>query len=437
MGNFKVVHEKAAGIDIGSDKIYASHDGIQVKVYDTYTGSLEKCAQDLLGFEIRTVALEATGVYWIVLYDILEKAGFDVWLVNGAEVKNLPGRKSDVKDCQWIQQLHSHGLLKRCFIPEEKIRELRSYTRLRDDHVQMASNHIQHIQKSYTQMGIRLHQVISDTMGVSGLRILEAILNGERDAVKLLSLCDIRIIKNKKEDVIRSLKGNYKEEYLFALRQAYQCWQFYQQQIQECDGKISALLDKFNEGKDTLITVDHGKVIKHDKTTIPDLDKKLVKAVDGRNAIRIPGISEYTFLQLISETGEDMRRWKSAKEFVSWLKLAPAVDRSGKSRKKIHNPSIPKAGQLFKQVSQSLLQSKYNALGEFARRLRARKGPAIAIKATARKLATMYYWVMTEGIEYVEAGIEMYKEKQRNQKIAYLNKKAKELNFILTPQLVQ
>lgn len=432
MKNFEVVHDKTAGIDIGSDKIFVSVDGTQVKVYDTYTGSLEKCAQDLKGFEIRTVAIEATGVYWIVLYDILEKAGFDVWLVNGAEVKNLPGRKSDVKDCQWIQQLHSHGLLKRCFIPEEKIRELRSYTRLRDDHVQMASSHIVHIQKSYTQMGIRLHQVISDTMGVSGLRILEAILKGERDAGKLLSLCDIRIIKNKKEDVVRSLKGNYKEEYLFALRQAYECWQFYQQRIQECDVKISALPDKLNEGKATR-AVDHGKVIKHDKTAINGLDEKLVKAVDGRNAIRIPGISEYTFLQLFSETGADMGRWKSAKEFVSWLKLAPQVDRSGKSIKKIHNPSMPKAGQLFKQVSQSLLQSKYNALGEFARRLRARKGPAIAIKATARKLATMYYWVMSEGIEYVEAGIEKYKEKQRNQQMAYLTKKAKEFNLTLTP----
>ena len=433
MKNFELVHQKAAGIDIGSDKIFVSADGAQVKVYDTYTGSLEKCAQDLKSFEIRTVALEATGVYWIVLYDILEKAGFDVWLVNGAEVKNLPGRKSDIKDCQWIQQLHSHGLLKRCFIPEEKTRELRSYTRLRDDHVQMASSHILHIQKSYTQMGIRLHQVISDTMGVSGLRILEAILKGERDADKLVSLCDVRIIKNKKEDVVRSLKGNYKEEYLFALRQAYECWQFYQQRIKECDVKISTLLDKLNEGKATTGNVDHGKVIKHDKTTIDGLDEKLVKVVDGRNAIRIPGISEYTFLQLLSETGADMSRWKSSKEFVSWLKLAPQVDRSGKSRKKIRNPSMPRAGQLFKQVSQSLLQSKYNALGEFARRLRARKGPAIAIKATARKLATMYYWVMGEGIEYVEAGIEKYKEKQKNQQMAYLNKKAKEFNLSLIP----
>jgi len=228
------------------------------------------------------------------------------------------------------------------------------------------------------------------------------------------------------------LKGNYKEEYLFALRQAYQCWQFYQKQIQECDTKVSAVLDRLGEGKQA-VPVDNGKVIKHDKTAIEGLDEKLVKMADGKNAIRIPGISEYTYLQLLSEIGIDMGRWKSVKGFVSFLKLAPQVDRSGKSRKKTYNPSMPRAGQLFKQVSQSLLQSKHNALGEFARRLRARKGPAVAVKATARKLACMYYWVMSEGIEYVEAGIEKYKEKQRNQQMAYLHKKAKEFNLTLTP----
>ncbi len=432
MKKFELVHPHAAGIDIGSDKVFVSADGSSVKVFDTYTGSLEQCANELKRLGIRTVALEATGVYWIVLYDILEKIGLDVWLVNGAEVKNLPGRKSDVKDCQWIQQLHSHGLLKRCFIPEESIRELRCYTRLRDDHVQMASSHILHIQKSYTQLGIRLHQVISDTMGVSGLRILEALLEGERDAEKLALLCDARILAKKRENVIQSLKGNYKEEYIFALRQAYQCWQFYQKQIQACDVKISALLDKLNEGV-AMPSVDHGKVIKHDQTTIIGLDKKLVTLASGKNAIRIPGISEYTFLQLLSETGTDMERWKSVKEFVSWLKLAPQVDRSGKSKKKIYNGSIPKAGQLFKQVSQSLLQSKYNSLGEFARKLRARKGPAIAIKATARKLASQYYWVMSKGVDFVEIGIQRYKEKQLNHQIAYLHKKAKELNLSLIP----
>lgn len=432
MKDFEKIHEHAAGIDIGSEKIFVSPEGKQVIVYDTYTGSLEQCAEDLKERGIRTVAMEATGVYWIVLYDILEKAGFDVWLVNGAEVKNLPGRKSDVKDCQWIQQLHSHGLLKRCFIPEENIRELRSYMRLRDDHVQMASTHILHIQKAYTQMGIRLHQVISDTLGASGKRILEAILEGERDAEKLVLLCDKRILKDKKIDVTRSLKGNYKEEYIFALLQAYQCWQFYQKQIQECDKKISILLDRLNEGKASH-PVDHGKIIKHDKTAIDGLDEKLVNFADGKNAIRIPGLSEYTFLQLLSEIGTDMSRWKSGKEFVSWLRLAPRRDRSGKLSKRIKNDSIPKAGQLFKQVGQSLLQSKYNALGEFARRLRARKGPAIAIKAVARKLATMYYMVMSKGIEYVEAGIEKYREKQQNQQLAYLMKKAKEFNLALTP----
>jgi hypothetical protein len=371
-------------------------------------------------------------VYWVVLYDILEQDGFDVWLVNGAEVKNLPGRKTDVKDCQWIQQLHSHGLLKRCFIPREEIREMRSYMRIRDDHVQMASAHIFHIQKAYTQMGIRLHQVISDTMGVSGIRLLEAILSGEKNPEVLVRLCDERILKKKKDDVIRSLRGNYKEEHLFALRQAYQCWQFYQRQIKECDQKISTLLDNLNHGKPQA-HFEHGKVIKHKKTSISGLDQKLVQFADGRNAIRLPGISEYTFLQLLSEIGTDVSPWKGTKQFVSWLRLAPRMDRSGKSAKRKKDDSIPKAGQLFKQVSQSLLQSKHNALGEFARRLRARKGPAIAIKAVARKLACMYYYVMNKDLQYVEEGIERYQTQQKRQQLAYLNRKARELNLILTP----
>lgn len=432
MGSFQKIHEKAAGIDIGSDKVFVSPDGVEVKVYNTFTDSLLQCSRDLKALGVRTVAMEATGVYWVVLYDVLEQDGFDVWLVNGAEVKNLPGRKTDVKDCQWIQQLHSHGLLKRCFIPQEEIRELRSYMRIRDDHVQMASAHILHIQKAYTQMGIRLHQVISETLGATGIRLLEAILLGERNPEVLVQLCDERILKKKKDDVIRSLRGNYKEEHLFALQQAYQCWQFYQKQIHECDQKISALLNKLNQGKPPA-QFDHGKTIKHKKTSISGLDEKLVQFADGKNAIRLPGISEYTFLQLISEIGTDMSRWKSTKEFVSWLRLAPRMDRSGKSAKRKRDDSIPKAGQLFKQVSQSLLQSKHNALGEFARRLRARKGPAVAIKAVARKLACMYYYVMSKGLQYVEAGIEKYEAQQKRQQLAYLTRKANELNLILTP----
>lgn len=432
MESFQKIHKKAAGIDIGSDKVFVSPNGLEVKVYNTFTDSLQQCSRDLKALGIRTVAMEATGVYWVVLYDILEQDGFEVWLVNGSEVKNLPGRKTDVKDCQWIQQLHSHGLLKRCFVPHEEIRELRSYMRIRDDHVQMASSHVLHIQKAYTQMGIRLHQVISDTLGASGKRLLEAILAGERNPEVLVQLCDTRILKTKKDGVIRSLRGNYKEEHLFAMRQAYQCWQFYQKQIQECDMKISALLGKLNQGKPPA-QVDHGKTIKHVKTSISNLDEKLVQFTGGRDAIRLPGISEYTFLQLLSEVGTDMSRWKSSKEFVSWLRLAPRMDRSGKSSKRKRDNSIPKAGQLFKQVSQSLLQSKHNALGEFARRLRARKGPAIAIKAVARKLASMYYNVMSRGLQYVEAGIERYKEQQKRQQMAYLTRKATELNLILTP----
>lgn len=431
MSKLNKIHPNSAGIDIGSEKIFVSTNGSDVLIYDTFTSGFNQCAKALNDLSIKSVAMEATGVYWIVLYDILTKAGFDVWLVNGAEVKNLPGRKSDIKDCQWIQQLHSFGLLNRCFIPDDQIRELRCYMRLRDDHVQMASSHILHIQKAYLQMGIRLHQVISDTMGASGIRILESILSGQRDPLKLVDLCDVRITAAKRALIVKSLEGNYKEEYLFALQQAYNCWKFYQVQIQECDQKIDQLLQVINKDKADQV-VKHDKKIKHDKTSIAKLDQKLIKLTEGRNAIRISGISEYTLLQLISEIGYDLSRWKSVKHFVSYLKLSPQRNSSGKSSKRV-KVRLPKAGQVLKQACQGLLNSKHNALGDFGRRIRSRKGPAVAVKAMARKLATMYYMVMTKGTEYVESGIEKYQEKIKSQKVAYLTKMASEFNLTLTP----
>ncbi|HAJ99205.1 MAG TPA: IS110 family transposase [Bacteroidales bacterium] len=238
------IRENAAGIDIGAKQVFVYVEGQKVKAFFTFTEDFEELVRYLLSHKVDTVAMEATGVYWYVLYELLEQANIDVWLVDGRETKQVPGRKTDVKDCQWIQQLHSHGLLKRCFVATEEIKELRSYQRLREDHIRSASMHINHMQKALTQMNIRLNEVISQIHGVSGMKVIKAILAGERDTETLLQLCDNRIIKNKGQDVLKALNGRYKKASLFSLKQAYDAYNFYQQQIAQCDEQIEEVIKK-------------------------------------------------------------------------------------------------------------------------------------------------------------------------------------------------
>lgn len=239
----KKVFPQSAGIDIGSEKIFIGIESKEVKSFNTFTDGYLKAIEYLQENNISTVAMEATGVYWFSLYDFLEESGIDVFLVNGRDVKNVPGRKSDVADCQWIQQLHSFGLLRPCFIPDDITRQLRTYTRLRQDHLSLAAQHIQHMQKAFILMNIKLHNVISQINGVSGMRIIKAILSGNHNPVELASLCEESILKKKKELVIASLKGNFREEHLFSLKQAVDAYEFYQKQIQDCDSKIQELLE--------------------------------------------------------------------------------------------------------------------------------------------------------------------------------------------------
>src|SRR5665647_2213021 len=229
------IREKTAGIDIGARKVFVSIEAQEVRCFFTFTEDFEKLRDYLVENSIETVAMEATGVYWSILYDMLEEAGIDVWLVDGSQTKQVPGRKTDVKDCQWIQQLHSHGLLSRCFVAESDIKELRIYQRLREDHIRSASMHINHMQKALTEMNIRLKEVLSQVHGASGLAIIKAILNGERDKDTLLKLCHQSIIKTKKEEMLKALNGRYTKSGLFALRQTFDSYSFYQQQIKQCD----------------------------------------------------------------------------------------------------------------------------------------------------------------------------------------------------------
>lgn len=428
----KKIREHAAGIDIGAKKVFVSVEGQEVRCFLTFTEDLEKSRDYLLEHGIETVAMEATGVYWNILYDMLEEAGIDVWLVDGRQTKQVPGRKTDVKDCQWIQQLHSYGLLNRCFVAESDIKELRIYQRLREDHIRSSSMHINHMQKALTEMNIRLTEVLNQIHGTSGLAIIEAILKGERDKEKLLKLCHISIIKNKKNEVLKSLNGRYTKSGLFALKQAYDSYCFYQQQIKQCDQMLQEVLKKMSDHKPEQNINGRRKPIRHNKPDIDNLGSIMMKIFDGKDATSLSGITDYTWMQLLSETGTDLSRWSSDKRYTSWLGLAPGQHNSGKMKKNRRKSGRPKAGQIFRQIAQSLLTSKHIALGAFGRRLSSRKGSPVAIKSVARKLAAMYWRIMVKGFDYVEKGIKQYEEQLKAQKQRSLFRLAKEFNMQLS-----
>ena len=431
MRKLEKIKLNAAGIDIGSEKIFVAVEEQEVKSFRTFTSTLHQAVEYLQLHGIESVAMEATGVYWIALYDLLEQAGMEIFLVNPTETKNVPGRKTDVQDCQWIQQLHSYGLLRRSFIPDHTIRELRVYVRLREDHISMASAHVQHMQKALTMMNIRLHEVISQIQGSSGLKIIEAILSGERDAEELASLCNRQILKTKKGDVVESLKGNYKSEQLFALQQALDSWRHYHDKIEECDRRIELLLNEITQSKPPVNQLSKAKPIRHHKPKVENLHEKLSQLLQGKDPTVLPGITDYTLMQLIAEVGIDLTQWSSSKHFTSWSGLAPGKNTSGKITKRSKKNINTRVGQIFRKAAQSLLQSKHIALGAFARRLKARKGPMIAIKATARKLAVMFYNLLTKGLDYVEQGVKKYEEHYKTQMTKFLQKKAAELGYAM------
>jgi transposase len=426
------IREHAAGIDIGAKKVFVYVEGQEVKSFLTFTEDLEQLRNYLLQHTITTVAMEATGVYWNIVYEILEEAGIDVWLVDGRQTKQVPGRKTDVKDCQWIQQLHSYGLLNRCFVAKEDIKELRSYQRIREDHLRSAAMHINHMQKALVEMNIRLKEVLSQIHGTSGLSIIEAILKGERDKEKLLAMCHSSIIKNKKEEVLKSLNGRYTKAGLFALKQAYDAYIFYQAQVRQCDKEIESVIKKMGSRIDqnniNTQPQTKRKAIRHNKPAVDNLGFNLIKIFDGKDATHLSGITDYTWMQLLSESGSDLSRWPTEKHYTSWLGLAPGQHFSGKMRRYKRKAGRPKAGQIFRQIAQGLITSKNIALGAFGRKLRARKGPAIAIKSMARKLAELYWRIMVKGFQFAETGIAKYEQMLMAQKQKTFTRLAYELN---------
>lgn len=431
--NLKVINENAAGIDIGTEMIFVSVAGLPVKSFATYTSNLLEAGKYLKINNVTTVAMEATGVYWMPLYNLIERNNIEVFVVNGAHIKNVPGRKSDIQDCQWIQQLHSYGLLRSSFVPVNKIRKLRTYVRLRDDHIQMAAAHKLHLQKALDLMNLKIHNVISDLSGSSGIKIIKAIIDGERDANKLVLLCDPQILKKKKEQVILSLEGNYEDEYIFILKQSLSCLDFYLLKINECDKQIELMLKEMTIEKKIPEQVKCPKVIKNHKPDIKNLHMLLMQLTDGKDASQIPGLTDQTLMKIISEVGLDIDKWPTEKQFTSWLGLAPNKHQSGKTNKKIRKKFKNRAGQIFREAARSLANSKYNALGGFYRRIRARSGPMVANVATARKIAVLFYNILKKGSEYVEMGIKKYDEKFKAHKLQLLKKLANQLGMDVVP----
>lgn len=428
----KKINLKAAGIDIGAKQIFIGIEGEKVKSFFTFTDDLLEAANYLSSKNIATVAMEATGVYWVILYDILKEKGFDVWLVDGRSTKQVPGRKTDVKDCQWIQQLHSYGLLNKCYVAEQHILELRSYQRLREDHIRSSSMHVNHMQKALTLMNIRLKEVLSQVHGASGMKIIRSILAGVRDSEALVALCHSSILNNKRNEVSKALQGHYTETGLFELEQAVKCYDFYQEQIKCCDQKIEEVLKKISSGSDKNYPSKKRKPIRHNKPDIKNMGSYLLGIFDGKDATVLPGITDYNWMQLIAETGIDLSKWKTEKHFTSWAGLAPKQHNSGKKKRNYTSKGQPRVGLIFKQSAVSLLNSKDIALGAFGRKLRARKGSFVAIKAVARKLAELYWKLFMKGIDYVENGIKAYQEKLLINKQKNMTRMANELGMIVS-----
>jgi transposase len=431
-----VVRPNAAGIDIASEVHYVSvpdsRDTPSVRKFGSFTEDLHKMAQWLRQCNIDTVAMESTGIYWIQPYLILEEYGFDVYLVNARHIKNVSGRKTDVQDCQWIRQLHSYGLLNRSFQPESLTRELRSYMRHRKHLVQSTANQILHMQKAFEQMNIKLHDVITDITGQSGKRIIEAIIEGEHDAKTLSELADGRI-KAPREKIIKSLTGVWREEHLFELKQAYDLYKYLNLKINECDVQINKVMNR-------LITNENSDNIKRHKRPSKNsfnFDGTMyLKQILGIDVTKIYGISELSATEIISEIGSDMTKWPTDKHFVSWLNLAPNNRTSGdKKLKPKKTNKRNNAGQAF-MLAASTLKNSEHWLGAFYRRIKAKRGPGIAVKATARKLSLIFYKMLKERIEFSPLSLEKYNEHFKERRIKSIQRQAQSLGLRLLPEIV-
>ena len=424
----------AAGVDIGATEIYIAVPGDRdpqpVRCFSTFTEDLHAAADWLKACHIETVAMESTGVYWIPLFQILEARGFQVLLVNAHHVKNVPGRKSDVSDCQWLQYLHSVGLLRGSFRPEQAVCTVRSILRHRDGLVQMASSHVQHMQKALDQMNLQLHHVISDITGLTGITILEAILAGERNPHQLAKLRHRRV-KATEETIAKSLVGDYRREHLFTLRQSLAAFRQYQDWIADCDREIAQYLEQFESKLDpppgpTSPSEDGSQP----KTSEPRFDLQThLHRIFGVDLTQVPGVHVLTTQTLLAELGPDLSRFEDGSALASWLGLCPDNRISGGKVLSVKTRKVKNRAATALRMAANSLHHSQSFLGHFYRRMRAKLGAPKAITATAHKLARIIYHMVTTGHAYDET-ICAHNEVQNRQRLeARLRKQARELGL--------
>ena len=432
----EVVHPDAAGIDVGGSEHWVAvspdRDPEPVRRFGCFTADLREMARWLVEKGVRSVALQSTGVYWMPVFEILEQQGLEVYLVNAQHTKNVPGRKSDIQECQWLLKLHAFGLLNNSFQPNDEIRIARTLWRHRGNLVAEASSVVQRMQKVLTEMNVQLSNVLSDISGVSGMKIIQAILDGARDPWELAALVEPGV-KATPEDIVKSLEGNWREELLFVLRQHVEFYQIYQKKIRACDLQLRKHLQSLGSKLDLqaqpLGPRPKGKKLSRNAPAF-DLRTELYR-ITGIDWSQINGIDVLTAQTVISEAGADLSAFPSEKQFASWLGLCPTNQQSGKkilnrrTRKVVNRATVA-----FRNAAMTLVRSQ-SYLGAQYRRLRTRLGAPKAITAMARKLACLFYRLIKHGQQYVDQGTEYYETRYREQQIRSLAKRAQKLGLQL------
>jgi transposase len=436
------INPNTAGVDIGATEIYvavpADRDPDSVRSFGTFTEDLHALAAWLKACGVTSVAMESTSVYWIPLFLLLEEQGFEVCLVNARHVKNVPGRKTDVVDCQWLQYLHSVGLLRGSFHPPEAVSAVRSVLRHRGSLVRMAASHIQHMQKALTQMNLHLHHVISDITGKTGLLILDAILAGERDPATLAQRRDSRV-RASQETIAKALVGTWRREHLFTLRQSLCAYRNYQDQINQCDREIQEMLSHFSSQADPR----EQPLPPRSRTSSPthgglgfDLRTEMYRIL-GTDLTAIPGLEAATVHTLFSELGRDLSAFRTCGHFCSWLGLCPDNRISGGKILSVGTRKVKHRAATALRLAAQTLHRSDSPLGEFYRRMRARLGAPKAITATAHKLARLIYYLITTGKAYDETVFAHSEHRHQQRRARRLQTQAAAMGYRLVPVAAQ
>ena len=431
----------AAGLDIGAHEIWVCVPGEEadtqiIRLFGTYTADLHAIGAWLQAHQIRTVAMESTGVYWIPIFEHLEALGFQCCLISSRSIKRVPGRKSDVEDCQWIQTLHSYGLLESSFRPEADLVALRTLLRHRAQLIQHRAPHIQHLQKALLQMNIQLAQALSDVTGETGQHIIRAIVAGERDPYKLAQLRNYRCQKDEAE-IAKALTGTWRDEHLFVLHQALELYDFYTAQIQACDAEIERTYALIRpawpyEGPHEFPQKKNRSHSKNAPSNADKLRKSLLR-IAGVDLAAVDGISVSIAQTILSEIGTDMSKWPTVKHFCSWLGLAPKNDvTGGKIIRTRTYKTKNRASQAFRLAASSVTRADC-AFGAFYRRKKSQLGPAQAMVATAHMIARTVYFMLKNQVQYIHISAKSFDQRYRAQQIRYLHRKAAKLGFQLIP----